>query len=162
MANFRGGFAFNNEAAKVEVEQAPDGTLISCVNPVTGEGLNAGNSKEVITGTAAAPFGDYTVAELAAGLIAGDISIFANIDASALGISAPIKGPVYALTSGNTITMDGASFSSSPELLMAYAALWDVNNAPSLRMYNNGTVTDASAYMSAITSTVTIYHHPMP
>lgn len=42
MANFKGGFAFNNEAAKVEVEQAPDGTLISCVNPVTGEELAAG------------------------------------------------------------------------------------------------------------------------
>lgn len=32
MANFKGGFAFNNEAAKVEVEQAPDGTLIIKVN----------------------------------------------------------------------------------------------------------------------------------
>ena len=42
MANFKGGFAFNNEAAKVEVEQAPDGTLISCVNPVTGESLGGG------------------------------------------------------------------------------------------------------------------------
>lgn len=42
MANFKGGFAFNNEAAKVEVEQAPDGTLISCVNPVTGEELGGG------------------------------------------------------------------------------------------------------------------------
>lgn len=39
MANFKGGFTFNNEAAKVEVEQAPDGTLMSCVNPVTGESL---------------------------------------------------------------------------------------------------------------------------
>jgi len=42
MDNFKGGFAFNNEAAKVEVEQAPDGTLISCVNPVTGESLGGG------------------------------------------------------------------------------------------------------------------------
>ena len=42
MANFKGGFAFNNEAAKVEVEQAPDGTLISCVNPVTGGSLGGG------------------------------------------------------------------------------------------------------------------------
>ena len=47
MANFKGGFAFNNEAAKVEVEQAPDGTLISCVNPVTGEELGGGGVGEV-------------------------------------------------------------------------------------------------------------------
>lgn len=47
MANFKGGFAFNNEAAKVEVEQAPDGTLISCVNPVTGEELGGGGDASV-------------------------------------------------------------------------------------------------------------------
>lgn len=50
MANFKGGFAFNNEAAKVEVEQAPDGTLISCVNPVTGESLNAGKLQRSYNG----------------------------------------------------------------------------------------------------------------
>lgn len=49
MANFKGGFAFNNEAAKVEVEQAPDGTLISCVNPVTGESLGGGGGAEIFT-----------------------------------------------------------------------------------------------------------------
>ena len=49
MANFKGGFAFNNEAAKVEVEQAPDGTLISCVNPVTGESLGGGGGGEIFT-----------------------------------------------------------------------------------------------------------------
>lgn len=48
MANFRGGFAFNNEAAKVEVEQAPDGTLISCVNPVTEESLGGGGGSVTI------------------------------------------------------------------------------------------------------------------
>lgn len=42
MANFKGGFTFNNEAAKVEVEQQPDGTLVSCMNPVTGEELSGG------------------------------------------------------------------------------------------------------------------------
>lgn len=49
MANFKGGFAFNNEAAKVEVEQAPDGTLISCVNPVTGESLGGGGGGDYTT-----------------------------------------------------------------------------------------------------------------
>lgn len=51
MVNFKGGFAFNNEAAKVEVEQAPDGTLISCVNPVTGEELGGGGGFEPFSGT---------------------------------------------------------------------------------------------------------------
>lgn len=49
MANFKGGFAFNNEAAKVEVEQAPDGTLVSCINPVTGEELGGGGGPVVTT-----------------------------------------------------------------------------------------------------------------
>lgn len=49
MASFKGGFAFNNEAAKVEVEQAPDGTLISCVNPVTGESLGGGGGGGSVT-----------------------------------------------------------------------------------------------------------------
>lgn len=53
MANFKGGFAFNNEAAKVEVEQAPDGTLISCVNPVTGESLGGGGDLGLIVEPAA-------------------------------------------------------------------------------------------------------------
>lgn len=56
MANFRGGFAFNNEAAKVEVEQAPDGTLISCVNPVTEESLGGGGGSVTIKLTNPAAF----------------------------------------------------------------------------------------------------------
>lgn len=162
MANFKGGFAFNNEAAKVEVEQAPDGTLISCVNPVTGESLSAGNSYEVITGTADAPFGDYTVIELAEALAAGNISIMASIDASALGIQNPIIGPIYQTLGADGLIMDGASFTSGPTLAMAYSTHWYADGRPQLFMYNSGTNTDATAYMSAITSRVTIAHHPMP
>ena len=47
MTNFKGGFAFNNEAAKVEVEQSPNGALISCINPVTGESMGGGNPNSV-------------------------------------------------------------------------------------------------------------------
>lgn len=70
MANFKGGFAFNNEAAKAEVEQAPDGTLISCVNPVTGEGIG-GNTYDyridvAIEGsTVTADFNGSTLTEIA-------------------------------------------------------------------------------------------------
>lgn len=87
MANFRGGFAFNNEAAKVEVEQAPDGTLISCVNPVTGESI--GGTTEVITGTAAAPFPDMTQDEydqLISDMADGHAAAVMIIDATATGL----------------------------------------------------------------------------
>lgn len=161
MANFKGGFAFNNEAAKVEVEQAPDGTLISCVNPVTGQSMSSGNYSEVINGTADAPFGDYTVMDLAEELVGGNISIFARIDASALGIQDPIIGPIYSSLGTDMLIMDGASFISGPTLSRAYDAQWYSDGSSKLFMYNSGITTDATAYMSAITSTVTILHHPM-
>ena len=88
MANFKGGFAFNNEAAKVEVEQAPDGTLISCVNPVTGEELGGG-ATDVITGTVAAPFPDMTQDEydqLISDMADGHAAAVMIIDATATGL----------------------------------------------------------------------------
>lgn len=161
MANFKGGFAFNNEAAKVEVEQAPDGTLVSCVNPVTGQSLNAGNYSEVITGTAAAPFGDYTISELIAGVVAGDISMMATFDASALGISYPIDAPIWAVASSTMLEAQGASFSGA-DLTGAYLAFWPANGTARWQMYGNGQYTDITAYMPNIPCVLTIYHHPMP
>lgn len=39
MADFKGGFRFNNGSAAAEVEQNADGSLVSCRNPITGESI---------------------------------------------------------------------------------------------------------------------------
>lgn len=88
MANFKGGFAFNNEAAKVEVEQAPDGTLISCVNPVTGESLGGGDSSLFVEPVAGSSFIGNTqtfvvngnFAQLVLPVVAGDTVQFSTIN----------------------------------------------------------------------------------
>lgn len=171
MANFKGGFAFNNEAAKVEVEQAPDGTLISCVNPVTGESLNAGNSEEVIIGTLAAPFGDYLPVSIGRAIFNGGVSGFIEVDASSLGITDLIIIPIWC----NYV--DDADVEGTINGVMAMALTMDysgdtpisVSNATQLIWktsvdyllfgYINGQYFNLPG---TLPTTVKLYHHPMP
>ena len=167
MANFKGGFAFNNGPAKAEVEQAPDGTLISCVNPVTGEGLNAGNSKEVITGTTADPLPGVKIRELADALEAGNASAIMNIDGTALGVTDRILLSVSTtqIFTGDTlldlgVTVQAATILSNNTLIMAVDTRWfgayPANNKQ--KAYIGGTVAD----LPALPTVTNIYHHPMP
>lgn len=167
MANFKGGFAFNNEAAKAEVEQAPDGTLISCVNPVTGESLNAENSSEVITGTTANPLPGVNIRELADAIEARNTSAIMDIDGSSLGVTDPIKlslSPAQIITGGTLldrgVAVQAATILSNNTLVMAIDARWfganPVNNRQ--KVYMGGTAAD----FPAVPTITTIYHHPMP
>lgn len=158
MANFKGGFAFNNEAAKVEVEQAPDGTLISCVNPVTGESLNAGNSEEVIEGTLEAPFGDHLIADLVAGFQSHELSGEIFVDGSSLGFPDPIRLPLSYFGNGVGIAAETASISASA-VTAAVQANWTTIGATYYKAYMNNTVVSLPGTLS---TEVKLYHHPMP
>ena len=171
MANFKGGFAFNNEAAKVEVEQAPDGTLISCVNPVTGESLGGGNSKEVITGTASTIFSNMGYD--AAIALALDISymnalinasILYDLDATAI-VGQHLTGQIM---SANIPSNNMAVFKTSEinnDNTVGVSVIWDVtenNSSFKASQFMSGSWTDVSAVFGALPITLTIYHHPMP
>lgn len=164
MANFRGGFAFNNEAAKVEVEQAPDGTLVSCVNPVTGQSMTGGNRKEVITSNALSPFGDYDIEELASEITAGNISVVVDFDANPLGMSAIVTAPILAddsdlKASAVSLVLSGGDPTA---VQMSFAACWPNGSTPYAFMTLLGVGTNITAQMHDIPATTTIYHHPMP
>lgn len=162
----KGSIRFDNDInIEVDVDKSAEegAKLISAVNLVDGQELGGGggNYKEVITGTAAAPFGDYVLADLKADLIAGNISMMMSIDATALS-AGTITGPIYAEES-SLLYMDGAYFPNDSTLAQAYAAFWDPSDdMPYLVMYAGGTVVNATTYMSAMSSVLTIYHHPMP
>lgn len=163
MANFKGGFAFNNEAAKVEVEQAPDGTLVSCVNPVTGESLGGGeNYSKTYEGTAAEII--YEDAEDLVELFnAGDVSISFTFDASAIGFSLPITLNVNqaiapSLYANNIVNNSGLNG-------ISYLAVFNAGHyvrVDEFIMVTNGEVTDGTSYASSIPAVMTVNFHPMP
>lgn len=137
MANFKGGFAFNNEAAKVEVEQAPDGTLISCVNPVTGESI--GGTTEVITGTAEVPFPDMTLDEynqLITDMASGHAAAVMIIDATATGLGQLPTGLLGKVDEDGGVT---------DYVLIAQVADPEHNNQLRLTWIHPGAVAEAKA-----------------
>lgn len=167
MANFKGGFAFNNEAAKVEVEQSPNGALISCINPVTGESMGGGNpnSVQVIEGTLANPFGDVDINELMDALYVGadqtgDAHAIIAGDAAVLGFGL-LQQPVYCMnyrlrSTAGDINEDGSLCNE------IYWYLDGEQLAIHAYIEQNGTLTNIASYASQIPTTLTIYWHPMP
>ena len=108
MANFKGGFAFNNEAAKVEVEQAPDGTLISCVNPVTGESLGGGGGGGSVTISLTNPVGasSFTACEIEAVDEYGTPSeVIGNITSATGSITLDCPAMIFIVCSGSMVTV---------------------------------------------------------
>lgn len=167
MDNFKGGFAFNNEAAKVEVEQSPNGALISCINPVTGESMGGGNpnSVQVITGTLANPWGEeYSRAPFEA-MILGNANAMITIDLSELG-AFEITAPVYLFGTGQdaVIVSSGAVMGAGASVANAYTINWNVVSGALIYagINTDGEGTDIASIASQIPTTLTIYWHPMP
>lgn len=162
MANFKGGFAFNNEAAKVEVEQSPNGALISCINPVTGESMGGGNpnSVQVIEGTLANPFGDIAMDELQAAVISGNATAILEFNASALGFGTQKTALYYYGDEELTASYAGLT----PAFSVAYYLRWNSASGDLEYAYveEDGTVTDVKTAAASLPSTLTIYLHPMP
>lgn len=180
MANFKGGFAFNNEAAKVEVEQSPNGALISCTNPVTGESMGGGNpnSVQVVEGTVGDifPVGTLTLEELAAlgsAMESNSASIILTIDATELGITDPVTVPLMFYRQDEMhIYYNGAVMSSGESVANGLNISYELQFAtPVLSILSQisiangaGTITDLRSIITQVnvpTSTA-IYWHPMP
>ena len=174
MANFKGGFAFNNEAAKVEVEQSPNGALISCINPVTGESMGGGNpnSVQVIAGTLDNPFGDVDISELILALENNGANAVLNADITAIGytgIVLPLAVAVYG-DAGILATYSSDIVFEKLTIAQAYYNYdfednFILNKADQVvGDYDNHefTATDIKSYASLIPTTLTIYWHPMP
>lgn len=163
MANFKGGFAFNNGPAKVVVEQAPDGTLVSCVNPVTGQGLNAGNYSETYEGTAAEIVIE-TEALLPNLVREGNASIYFTFDMTALGIPVPITVMVNRAV-GMHLYCDNINYTESG-LSGMYAEMEFSQGqhiiAAELLSITNGVITDGSAYASSVPTVMKVNYHTMP
>lgn len=160
MANFKGGFAFNNEAAKAEVEQAPDGTLISCINPVTGESLSGGGTTEVITGTADVPFPDMTSAEynqLIRDMYAGNAAATMIIDATALGLGQLPSGLLGIVDDDETsllLIAQVADPDTNDQLRLMWASEVGVSEA---KARIGGNLVDMSSTASSVPTITTIY-----
>jgi hypothetical protein len=146
----------------VEVEQAPDGTLISCVNPVTGEELGGGNYSETYEGTAAEIAID-TGMRLPDLVREGDVSIYFTFDMSALG-GVPITVMVYRALGtqlyANNMVYNDSGFSG------LYAAM-DFSQgqkitALKLLSVTNGNIIDGTTYAESVPATMLINYHPMP
>ena len=175
MANFKGGFAFNNEAAKVEVEQAPDGTLISCVNPVTGESLAGANYKEVYEGTAASILTSAdvewltSISELKNKIESHDIEVEIEFDLNALEAGMKITSNVLVpKATGINVGLDFSVAIDSPLGLQGLISSFSGASGPpyvilaaNLNTITNGTTTNITSYAANIPTKTTIYYHPM-
>lgn len=168
MANFKGGFAFNNEAAKVEVEQEADGTLVSCINPVTGKSLAGGeNYVETFEGTAAELLRadvNFTT-DFVNALRDGNISIVIDMDLTAFSFPSITLNifPRGSVGIGQNITVgddiNGTTCSiRAGNIDLETGSLY----CDSLLLITNGVTTDGTKYASSIPTVTTIYHHPMP
>lgn len=169
----KGSIRFDNDInIEVDVDKSAEegAKLTSAVNLVDGQEIGGagGNYKEVITGTAAAPFGDYSAADLATALYNNDIHADISLDGSALGITTEIILPVnnfdetpdFISARSLALTFSGGTPTA---IYQATDLGWNLDG--SLRfaaMYAGGTLTDVSAYGSVIPTVLTIYHHPMP
>lgn len=169
MANFKGGFAFNNEAAKVEVEQAPDGTLISCVNPVTGESLAGGdNYVETFEGTLAdlCEISAELWQSLPSEMILGNISINVDLDLTALSFGHAVVSLVAVKQFGSASICGLSSLVYAAGevngLFISMARTDGHLTAGTGAFFTSNTPTDMSPYYASIPTVTKIYHHPMP
>lgn len=169
----KGSIRFDNDInIEVDVDKSAEegAKLTSAVNLVDGQELGgADNYKEVITGTAAAPFGDYSAADLATALFNNDIHADISLDGSALGVTTEIKLPIFCYEEQpEHLSASGVSFTFSSEwvpyaIYQATSLGWNLDGSLKFAvMYAGGTLTDISAYGSVIPTVLTIYHHPMP
>lgn len=118
------------------------------------------NSKQVITGTIGAPFGEISVLDFGAALQSGNASAMLTFDASALGFDTYTQ-PMYSLVGDSYIHSGGAGIGSTTSL--CNMAAWTINGELyEVYLEENGTITDISLYASVITTSLTIYWHPMP
>lgn len=176
MANFKGGFVFNNEAAKVEVEQSPNGALISCINPVTGESMGGGNpnSVQVIEGTLESVWNDLSTEDASRfdeAFNQGGASAQLVCDLSNFGVGDAVKLSAYFVDASPLPTIEFGTLyiTNTPHSALEVDFVWtsDSGTGTHIKLLNiarflNNEITDMSEYAPLVPTTLTIYWHPMP
>ena len=149
----------------------PFDTLSYLLGKNSGSGGGGGNpnSVQVIHGTAEYPFGDeITGQEFVTAIINGNASATIVYDGTAIGITglADYICPVTSLMSSYIVSMYVLPGDNAISV-GAFSAISEDGDthkwhAQSLYMYNNGEQIDMTNYRSLITTTTTVYWHPMP
>ena len=119
------------------------------------------NKVETYEGTVANLWNDINRNELATALENHEVSVYLEIDASALnaGIitSRPFANNTYIYTNGANVSNSLINFS-------AYGIQWDITtgNISYAYMLINERVVDISSYADTLTTSMTIVWHPLP
>lgn len=135
-------YAFN-EANSEWVEQRGGGSSPSAV--------------ETIGGTVAEPFGDYSVSDLAGGIVGDDCTVYMQVDASAVG-QGTLKFPLFAT---EDYFLYGMLANPTGDSIDAGFVSWANDTLNSFLMYSSNTLVDLSQYASVMATTVTLITHPI-
>ena len=121
------------------------------------------NRVETYEGTVANLWNDINRNELVTALENHEVSIYLEIDASALNAGIITSRPFADNTLG-VIYTNGGSVGQYVSLTSAYQILWDITtgNVSHAYMYTNNNAIDISSYADILTTSMTIVWHPLP
>ena len=121
------------------------------------------NRVETYEGTVANLWNDIDRNELATALENHEVSIYLEIDASALNAGIITSRPFVDSTLG-TIYTNGGQVGPYVSLTSAYQIAWDITtgNVSHAYMHTNNNVIDISSYTDTLTTSMTIVWHPLP
>lgn len=131
--------------------------------PGGGGGGGNPNQKQVVTGTAANPFGDVDVSELKSAMMAGGASATIFMDTSQL-VGSSYTIPFDTPTSATSfLAVSNAYVDTAFDSVNAVRGVWkDDGSVYVLDAFTNGHAVDAEEYASMIPTVLTIIWHPLP
>ena len=124
-----------------------------------GEG-GVTNTKKVVTGTLADPFGDIDVADLCSKLQTMDATAYLSVNASSLGQGTLESRPYADSTRFRT---NSATMSNTVANTKAYGFDWNISSKELTfaNVQNNNQMLDIMSYASGLTTTLTVIYHPI-
>ena len=143
------------------VINSPENTNYSVLNSMLdqfGGGENP-NYTQIVTGTLTETWGEVAYSELSTALATGNATGILNFNASAIGFESSYTQPLHG-TGSHIISMG-----SDINLNSSLCNLLDWNTDGTFNsgfVEADGTISDLTEYASLISTTVTIYWHPMP
>lgn len=118
------------------------------------------NTKKVVTGTLADPFGDIDVADLCSKLQTMDATAYLSVNASSLGQGTLESRPYADSTRFRT---NAATMSNTVANTKAYGFDWNISSKELTfaNVQNNNQMLDIMSYASGLTTTLTVIYHPI-
>lgn len=154
-----GELVAQTEDYEITADDTYDTTTIKSVIVNVG-----GPAVEVVvkSGTLADPFGGLYASQIATAIRGKNATVYLTLDASALGISAPLQliGNPYKRSTLSFYAVDGVSASSTNCTEVAYST--SDNSLTEAAGLMAGNYMDVSAYAALVPSTLTYVSHPLP